>query len=260
MRILLSALTCVKGDPEANLATHEQRLRRAAEQGCRLVVFPEMSLSGSLDPRSRWDRLLTLDSPPVTRLLALTERYGVAAVAGLAERSTAEDGGPESAYITQIVADGGRLVARYRKRHLGEGEEGFVVGSESVVAAVDDLRFGLAICAESGVDFPFDEPAAAGATAILYGAAPGLWGRRDDDEGFRRGLAWWESAGLADVRRHAARTATWIAVATQAGVTEDEDFPGLAALVDPHGEVVDRLPDWRPGDLVVDLPVDRAQG
>jgi len=43
---------------------------------------------------------------------------------------------------------------------------------------------------------------------------------------------------------------------TQAGSAHDEDFPGLAALVKPGGEVAHRLPDWRPGTLVVDVPVD----
>ena len=42
---------------------------------------------------------------------------------------------------------------------------------------------------------------------------------------------------------------------TQAGATEDEDFPGLAALVSPDGQVA-RLPDWRPGSLVVEVAAD----
>jgi 8-oxo-dGTP pyrophosphatase MutT (NUDIX family) len=42
---------------------------------------------------------------------------------------------------------------------------------------------------------------------------------------------------------------------TQAGATEGEDFPGLAALVTPTG-VVARLPDWRPGSLVVEVAAD----
>ena len=42
-------------------------------------------------------------------------------------------------------------------------------------------------------------------------------------------------------------------MATQAGITVDEDFPGIAALVSADGTVTDRLPDWRAGTLVVDL-------
>jgi hypothetical protein len=44
-------------------------------------------------------------------------------------------------------------------------------------------------------------------------------------------------------------------MATQAGSTEDEDFPGLAALVSATGEVA-RLPDWRAGPLVAEVDAD----
>jgi 8-oxo-dGTP pyrophosphatase MutT (NUDIX family) len=90
----------------------------------------------------------------------------------------------------------------------------------------------------------------------LFCAAPGLYSRRTDEESWRSGHSWWESCGLAGARRHAARTGLWIAMTTQAGSTVDEDFPGLAAVVSPSGNVVERLPDWREGNLVVDIPVD----
>ena len=50
----------------------------------------------------------------------------------------------------------------------------------------------------------------------------------------------------------------WIAIATQAGSTHDEDFPGLAALVDPTGEVRAELSDWHEGSLIVDVPVETS--
>jgi predicted amidohydrolase len=43
--------------------------------------------------------------------------------------------------------------------------------------------------------------------------------------------------------------------AGQSGSTVDEDFPGLAALVDPSGRVVVRLPDWREATLTVEIPL-----
>jgi len=56
-------------------------------------------------------------------------------------------------------------------------------------------------------------------------------------------------------QRHARERHLWIAIATQAGSTHDEDFPGIAALVDPDGEVRAELPDWREGTLIVDVPL-----
>jgi predicted amidohydrolase len=247
---MLAALCCAKGDPAANLAAHEEVLRQAGDAGCQLAVFPEMSLSGSADPATHPEWLLGLDSAPVRAMTELTRRHPVAAVFGLAERG--EDGRP---FITQVFAQQGRLAGTYRKRHLGDGEEAFTPGTEPALLRLGRVSFGIAICAEGGVDYPFDEPAGAGAGLILFCAAPGLYGRRTDEASWRRGHAWWESCGLADTRRHAARTRTWVALATQAGSTVDEDFPGIAALVDPAGQVVTRLPDWRPGTLIVDVPL-----
>ena len=174
----------------------------------------------------------------------------MAAVFGVAERDSSG-----AAHITQVFARGGRLAGAYRKRHLGEGEDAYTPGTASALFRLGQLSFGIAICAESQVDYPFDEPAAAGAEVIFLCAAPGLYGRRTDDESWRAGHSWWESHGLADARRHAARTGAWVALSTQAGSTTDEDFPGLAALVAPGGEVVARLPDWHQGTLVAALDI-----
>ncbi len=251
MKMLLAAMECVKGDPAANLAAHERVLREAARSGCRVAVFPEMSLSGSVEPATQPEWLLPLSSSYVSDLAALTTTYGVAAVYGIAE--AAADG---VAHITQVYADAGAVTGVYRKRHLGEGEEAFTPGSSTALFRLDGLGFGVAICAEGDVDYPFDEPAAAGAGIVFFCAAPGLYGpRRVTEAAWRDGFDWWESCGLGDARRHALRTGVWVALATQAGSTVDEDFPGIAALVAPSGEVVARLPDWRPGLLTVDVAI-----
>ncbi|HEY1917607.1 MAG TPA: carbon-nitrogen hydrolase family protein [Streptosporangiaceae bacterium] len=243
-------MCCRQGDIPANLDAHERVLRQARAEGCDLAVFPEMSLTGSADPRTYPGRLTALDSAPVTAMAALTAEHQIAAIFGVAEGTV--DGIP---HITQVFARDGNLAGHYRKRHLGDGEEGFTPGTEQALFHLGALPFGVAICAEAGVDYPFDEPAVAGAQVIFFCAAPGLYGRRTDDASWRAGHAWWQSCGLADARRHAARTGTWIALATQAGDAGEEDFPGLAALVDPAGQVTARLPDWQPGTLTVDLPV-----
>ena len=250
LRVMLATLCCQKGDWEANLAAHREVLASAREAGCHLAVFPEMSLSGSADPRANPGALLRLGSGPVRSLARATREHAVAAVFGIAEHG--EDG---ASYITQAYACQGRLAGVYRKRHLGEGEEGYARGTQPALFQLGALRFGIAICAEGGVDYPFDEPAASGAQVIFFCAAPGLYGRRTGEESWRTRHAWWEGQGLGDARRHAARTGAWVALATQAGSTVDEDFPGLAALVAPTGEVAARLPDWREGTLIVDLPL-----
>jgi len=251
MRILLAAMNARKDDPDGNLARHLAALEQARLQGCQLAVFPEFSLTGSVDPRRHPGRALAVDAEPVRALLEGTSRTGVAAVFGIAERD-----GP-AFHITQLYGHDGRLGGSYRKRHLGEGEEGYRPGDGAGVFRLGAATFGVTICAEGGVDFPWDDAAAGGASVILFCSAPGLHGRRTDERGWRDGHGWWLSSGLGDAIRHARRLGVPVAMATQAGPTEDEDFPGLAALVSPAGEVA-RLPDWRPGSLVVEVAADVA--
>jgi predicted amidohydrolase len=249
MRVQLAAVRCPKGDIDTNLSSHLSLLASAQSAGCDLALFPEMSLTGSADPASDPQRLITLDHPAVGTLVRASGQTGVAVVFGLAERD--RDGQPR---ITQVVAVGGELVGVQRKRHLGEGEDYFAAASESAVFEAGGTRFGLAICAEAGYDAPFDFAAAAGAGLVLFPAAPGLYGRRTDEASWQSGFDWWEGCSLGDARRHATRLGLWIALAGQAGSTVDEDFPGLAALVSPEGQVTDRLPDWREGTLIVNVP------
>lgn len=250
VRVLLAAVRCAKGDVEGNLTSHVRLLDSAASAGCDIALFPEMSLTGSVDPAAYPGRLAGLDHPAVAALARASGQTGVGVCFGIAERSPTGD--PQ---ITQIFAANGRVTGVQRKRHLGEGEEPFTAAAESHVFEHAGTRFGVAICAEAGFDAPFDAAAAGGAQLVLFPAAPGLYGRRTDEASWRAGFSWWEGHALGDARRHAKRLGLWIALVGQAGSTEDEDFPGLAAVVRPDGSVAARLPDWRAGTLTVDIPL-----
>lgn len=249
MRVLLAALECQKGDLGGNLSSHRRIVTEAAATGCDLVLFPEMSLTGSVDPARNPERLVSLENQAVLELVRASAEMGVGICFGLAEHSS-----EGRAHIAQVLVSAGNIVGVQRKRHLGDGEESFTPASLSIPMEFAGLTLGVAICAESGVDLPCDAAAAAGAQLVLLPAAPGLYGRRTDDDSWRRGFSWWEAKGLGDAIHHARRRGIWIALATQAGSTVDEDFPGLAALVSPDGVVVERLPDWREGVLIVDIP------
>ena len=249
MRVLLAAMTCEKDDIETNLARHVAALAVARAAGCDLAVFPEFSLTGSVDPTRHPERTVALDDSVVARMVAAAHDARIGVLFGLAERRDDEF------FISQVYAISGRIRGVQRKRHLGEDEVGFGVSSETAVFEFGAARFGAIICAESGPDFTWDANAAVGASVAFLCSAPGLYGRRVDEDSWRRGIEWWESDGLANARRNAQRLGQWVGMATQAGSTADEDFPGIAALIAPSGEIVERTPDWRPGTLVVDIPV-----
>ena len=244
MRVLLAAITCEKGDVDGNLARHCEVLTEAREAGCDLAVFPEFSLTGSVDPVAHPERAITADDPALQQLVAAT--HGIGALFGFGESSGDEF------FITQAFAADGRLVGRQRKRRLGEDEEGFSTGDETACFRLGSTNFGTLICAEGNHDDLWD---AAATTLVFYCSAPGLYERPTTPTDWQRGFEWWGEAGLAHAQRQAQRRNLWVGMATQAGSTSDEDFPGIAALIDPAGAIVDRLPDWRPGTLIVEIPV-----
>jgi predicted amidohydrolase len=62
-----------------------------------------------------------------------------------------------------VYGYGGRLGGVYRKRHLGEGEEGYATGGGAGVFQLGAVRFGVTLCAEGEVDFPWTDAVAGGA-------------------------------------------------------------------------------------------------
>ena len=248
MKALLTALRCEKGDVAGNLARHIELLSEGAAAGARIVAFPEMSLTGSVDALHWPGHAIPVDDDAVAALADATAHTGVAALFGIAEAVGGE------VRIAQLLADRGRVVGHYQKRTLGEDEDGYGAGSTVAEGfVIDGAPVGVAICAEAGSDGPFDDAAAARARVVFLCSAPGLYGRRVDETGWRAGYDWWSGSVLTDAARHARAHGLWIALSTQAGATADEDFPGLAALVNPAGEVVARTPDWREAMLLVDV-------
>lgn len=241
MRLLLTSVQCPKGDVQTNLARSLELLEQGRESGCDLILLPEMSLTGYLPTAA-----LPLADQSVAELVGSTAT-GPSLCFGLVEQR--EPG--RSPYITQLLAKGGRIAAVHRKAHLGEGEDSqFGSGVSSGLVSVAGVACALAVCAEIGTQPPYAQDA----RLVLAPAAPGLYGdRRRTDADWQRGFNWWRESVVDDARR-LLRPGSWLAVSSQAGATHDEDFPGWAALIGAGGHVVDELPDWREGTLVVDVP------
>lgn len=237
VRLLLTALRCAKGDPAGNLVRHRDLVERGAAADCELVLFPEMSLTGS-GP----DSAVPLEHPSVRDLVGASAG-GPAICFGLAEALAGD-----RPWITQVVAAGGRIVQLHRKAGVAPDEQDhYRAGAGSGAFALAGTSMSLAVCAEIGLDASYRT----GSSLVLGPAAPGLYGRRKTPDDWRRGFDWWRGSVLDDAARWL-RPGSVLAVSTQAGATEDEDFPGWCALVAPRGHVLDELPDWGEGSLVIE--------
>jgi predicted amidohydrolase len=242
-------MTCEKGAIAENRAEIGRQVAAAAERGVEILAFPEMSLTGYADPNKFPQAVIRLDGPEVAALLAETRPYPVTILVGLIEANPA--GKP---FITHLVAREGALLGYYRKVTIEDEEvEWFSAGEGVPVFQHDRLTFGVAICADIGNEGVFAACAGQGARIVFEVAAPGLYGEQATRD-WAAGYAWWSGKCRRYLSRYARTYGLWIAVATQAGRTCDEDFPGGAFLFGPDGRERFGTPDWSAG--VVYLEVD----
>ena len=122
-----------------------------------------------------------------------------------------------------------------------------------MVEQVDD-RTRRAICADYEVSDAYSRAASAGASVVFHCAAPGLNPpRRDTEDSWQQGFDWWRSSCIEKDGAYAREFGLTVCIATQAGSTTDEDFPGWAAVIGPNGKITAELPDWRAGTLIADV-------
>jgi predicted amidohydrolase len=207
---------CVSYDVAANAATHAATLRAA---GARVVVFPEMSLTG-----------YELDAPAIAaedeRLAPIVE--ACAETGSLALMGAPVDGGNGRSHIAMLAIDGSVSGVAYRKMWLGGAEPGrFTPGSEPAVVEVDGWRLGLAICKDTGVPQHASDTAALGIDAYVAGVLESAADTAVLDE---------------RARRVAADHGVWVVLASFAGSTGGgfAEAAGRSAIWSADGVVIAR--------------------
>ena len=143
--VIAAAQACsIKGDIKANVKAHVAMARQAAERGARLVVFPELSLTG-YEPELAAALATRPDDPRLAPLDRCSKRHGITIIAGAP--IVCSRGKP---FIGAWIFTPGRTFL-YRKRHLHPGEERFFSEGkgESRILSVDGTRVGTAICADT---------------------------------------------------------------------------------------------------------------
>jgi predicted amidohydrolase len=253
IKIALVQMFSEKGAVEQNLAETSRHIEEAHKRGIDIIAFPEASITG-YHHRQFPHAVITQDGPEVAKFVKMTEGKGLTALAGIIEKNP--DGVP---FITHIVASGGKLTGYHRKVSGTEVDgEGEAPGKEYKVFDHDGLTFGIALCADINVETLFEACSWMGAKVMFEVAAPDLEGDRETRD-WKAGYEWWESICLKRLSNYAKKYGLWIPVASQAGRTSDEDFPGGGFLFNPQGERVYTTNDWQPGVVYLEINMDTEE-
>lgn len=248
VRIGLVQMHCEKAAITENLKSTAHYLNEAIAYGVDILSFPEMSLTGYADPTKYPEAIIRLDGPELNRLLEMTRGKSTSVLAGLIEENP--DGKP---FITQVVIRDGKLLGFYRKKRIVEEElNWFSPGDPIPIFTHDDVPFGIAICADISDHEVFAECANQGAKIVFEVSAPGLHGDQATRD-WQAGFKWWEGECQKYLSRYSQEHHLWVAVATQAGRTVDEDFPGGGYVFAPDGRRLYATPDWSLGAVYIEI-------
>jgi predicted amidohydrolase len=150
-----------RGDIEGNVATHARLAKAAGNMGARMIVFPELSLTG-YEPDIAATHALTPNDPHLQPLRIVSEKYSITIVAGAPYKS------PVGLNIAAFVIQPEATII-YTKHHLHKGEETyFKPGMLNPQIELEGKRVSFAVCADT--THPEHVEAAAHAGAKIYAA------------------------------------------------------------------------------------------
>lgn len=248
IKIGLVQMNCEKAAIDRNLLLMEEYIIACQTNKVNIVCFPEMNITGYIDPNKHPNAVLSFDHIAIRQVVQYSSLYSICIIAGFVEHNP--KGKP---YINQFVAHNGKLLGYYRKKTIKDEEaDWFSPGDQQPTFSVLGLTFGLSVCADIDDPSIFGEYAQKGATMVFESAAPGLYGEQEN-RNWSSGYNWWRSNCIEKLGKYAAEESIFIGVATQAGRTIDEDFPGGGYLFDPQGKCLAESGDWEASVLYVQI-------
>jgi predicted amidohydrolase len=214
-RIAAAQIVCVRGDVDANIATHAEAMAAAARHGVSLLVFPELSLTG-YEPDLAAELAITAGDTRLEALVGIARQHDIEAIVGAPQRH-----GKEKPKLGAIVITANGVGTSYHKMHLGGSEPAFFSpGDKPCVLAVSGHKVGIAICADSSK--PAHAEACAASGADIYATGVFL-------------TAEWYENDVPRLRDHAARYRMLTVMANQAASKGSYMSVGKSAVWSPEG-------------------------
>jgi 5-aminopentanamidase len=236
-------IDCRLGEKAHNLELVRGKLREAAEQGARLVVFPECALTGYCfeSKEEAWPHAETLPGPSSDALAAECRKRGVWTVVGLLERS-----GKNLFNACALLGPDG-LAAVYRKIHVPcLGVDRFTTPGDRPFAVHDlgGLRVGMSIC----YDGSFPESAR---VLMLLGADLVVLSTN------------WPTGALPTIKylvqARALENHVFYAAVNRVGEERGFHFVGMSRIVDCNGELLAASTGDSAEILYADVDPERAR-
>jgi len=273
LRVAAVQMESKAGDKAANFAKMESFVKQAAQQGVKLIVFPECCITGYWFIRNLTTKALEELAEPISsgessqRLIGLSKKYGMSIGAGLIEAG--KKGVFHNSYVVAMPNGETRC-----HRKLQAFEHPLIKsGSEYTVFDMPDgFRVGVLICYDNNINENGRIAALMGAEIILAPHQTGgcrtnnphlmgnidrsLWdNRKKAPQAIEREFAGEKGRGwlMRWLPSRAHDNGVFLIFANGVGVDDDEIRTGNAMILDPYGRIVDETGKADDGMVVADL-------
>ncbi len=259
LRLALNQIDSTVGDLAGNAEAVVRWTRHSAEQGAHLVAFPEMVLTGYPVEDLALRQSFVEASRAALKALAARladEGFGeLPVIVGYLDRSESAApkygqpaGAPRNA---GAVLHRGEVALTYAKHHLpnyGVFDEFryFVPGDTMPMLRLHGVDIALAICEDLWQDGGRVPAARSAGAGLLLSINASPYERDKDD------------TRLELVRKRAQEAGCTTAYLAMIGGQDELVFDGDSIVVDRHGEVVARAPQFAEGCVVLDLDLPAA--
>ena len=239
IRIAAVIFRSVVGDVRRNLDAMQPWIKASREAGAAVVCFPEMNITGYSNLKEIIGSAEPVPGPISRDLSNLSKNHEISILAGILERDATG-----RIFPSHLVIRPDGFVGIYRKLHIAPPEqENFTPGDKIPVFDVNGLRFGIQLCYD--VHFPelSTQMAIKGAELIFIPHASPRGTPKDKYRSWMRHLT-----------ARAFDNSLFIVACNQAGDNgKGLDFPGIAVVIGPSGEVIEKNISGKESMVVLDL-------
>lgn len=239
LRIATVVMRSVLGETQDNLNRMKAWVGEAASDRADLVCFPELNLTGYSVREIIHSVAEPIPGPSSRAVVEMAQESGILILAGLAERD-----GEGRIFASHIVASPEGLLSVYRKCHLSPFEQPLYSGGETIsVFSVKGGTFGIELC----YDTHFPELS----TLLALKGADILFCLHASPRGTpeQKQRSW-----LRHLTARAYDNGVFVVACNQTGTNGDGlEFPGLALVLNPSGEVIAEHVSVEEGVLFADL-------
>jgi predicted amidohydrolase len=229
-------------DLDANIHKIDEYLKRCAEDGVKVVVFPECALTGYFDDAYMQAFSAEQLAGAERELAKCCREHGVYAVVGTPHRD-----GNRLYNSAAVITPEGNVLARYHKVQLAESWPS--AGEELIVFKIDAVPVSIIICHDERYPELVRLPVLAGARIIFYVSHESGLAHESKIVPYR-----------AQIQARAVENTVYIIQANAPANADATGSHGQSRLIAPDGNIIEEASSFDEEVLVATLDLERATG